>query len=55
MYSFFFLFKRINLSEKNQLECEQLLLDKGFYLKKTEDEEVPDEYKDAPYTNHLEL
>lgn len=47
--------ERIPLSEKNQLECRQLLIDKGFYMKKTEEEEVPDKYKDAPFTNHLEL
>jgi len=47
--------ERIPLSEKNQLECRQLLLDKGFYMKKTEEELVPDEYKDAPYSTHSEL
>lgn len=47
--------ERIPLSEKNQLECRQLLIIKGFYMKKSEDEVVPDKYKDAPFTTHLEL
>ena len=47
--------ERIPLSEKNQIECRQLLIDKGFYMKKAEDEVIPDKYKDAPYTVHSEL
>ncbi|GFQ76828.1 sep15_SelM domain-containing protein [Trichonephila clavata] len=48
--------ERIPLSEKTQGECNKLLLDKGFYLKKSEDEEVPEKYKDAPYDSpHQEL
>ncbi|KAG8186968.1 hypothetical protein JTE90_005742 [Oedothorax gibbosus] len=47
---------RIPLSEKTQVECRQLLLEKGFYMKKTEEEEVPEEFKDAPYDSpHQEL
>lgn len=48
--------ERIALSEKNQAECLQLLLDKGFYMKKTEEDEVPEKFKDAPYNSpHQEL
>ncbi|GFS62537.1 sep15_SelM domain-containing protein [Nephila pilipes] len=48
--------ERIPLSEKTQEECKKLLLDKGFYMKKSEDEEVPEKYKDAPYDSpHQEL
>lgn len=48
--------ERIPLSEKNQLECRKLLTDKGFYMKTSEDEDIPEEFKDAPYNSpHSEL
>ncbi|GIX72336.1 sep15_SelM domain-containing protein [Caerostris darwini] len=48
--------ERIPLSEKTQDECKNLLLKNGFYMKKSEDEEVPEKYKDAPYNSpHQEL
>lgn len=48
--------ERILLMEKSQVECRQLLLDKGFYMKKSIDEDVPEEFQDAPYNSpHAEL
>jgi len=48
--------ERVPLSEKTQIECRDLLLTKGFYMKKTEDDEVPEKFKDAPYNSpHQEL
>ncbi|GBL83596.1 hypothetical protein AVEN_196423-1 [Araneus ventricosus] len=48
--------ERIPLSEKTQDECKKLLLDNGFYMKKSENEDIPEKYKDAPYNSpHQEL
>jgi hypothetical protein len=45
----------IDLSKYTQEECRQLLLDRGFYMKSSEDEEVPEEYKNGPYKRKEEL
>ncbi|XP_023933229.1 selenoprotein M-like, partial [Lingula anatina] len=41
--------KRIDLSKYNREECNQLLIDLGFYKKSDKDEDVPEEFLEGPY------
>jgi len=46
----------IDLAKLKRRECNSLLVKKGFYLKKTLGEEVPEEHKEGPYgSGHEEL
>lgn len=47
--------ERIDLSKMNRDECNDLLTNKGFYKKASEDEEVPEEFKEGPYRPREEL
>lgn len=44
--------ERIDLTEKTREECNAILEENKFYKKATPEEEVPPEFKDAPYTRH---
>lgn len=48
--------KRIDLTEKSQMECNQLLQERGFFRKADKDALVPPELEDVPYSRqHREL
>ncbi|ROT66637.1 selenoprotein M [Penaeus vannamei] len=47
--------ERLPLSELNREECNMLMLKKGFYKKTKKDEEVPDQYREGPYKERVEL
>lgn len=47
--------ERLPLSELNREECNMLMLKKGFYKKTKKDEEVPEQYRDGPYKERVEL
>lgn len=41
--------ERVRLDKKDRQQCNDLLIEKGFYKKKNKDEKVPEEYKNGPY------
>ena len=41
--------EKLDLSELSREECNNLLLDRGFYKKSTENEDVPEKYRQGPY------
>jgi len=47
--------ERIPLDKLNREECNALMVKKGFYKKSSQDETVPEEYLDGPYTEREEL
>lgn len=42
--------ERLDLSEKSQKECNQLLLDRGFYKKEKQEDEVPVDFLHSPHS-----
>lgn len=47
--------ERVQLAALKRDECNQLLLNKGFYKKTSEEGEVPVEFKSGPYMPKTEL
>ncbi|RWS09277.1 selenoprotein M-like protein [Dinothrombium tinctorium] len=47
--------ERIDLSEKTQEECNKLLLEYGFYRKRSKEEVVPKEYQHLPLRRHSSI
>ena len=47
--------ERIDLKKLSQEEINQLMIKKGFYKKTSQEEEVPEEYKEGPYVEKEEL
>lgn len=45
----------IDLVQLSQSQCNDLLLQRGFYKKKTPEEEVPEQYRNGPYLQKQEL
>jgi len=45
----------IDLAPLTREECNQKLLQKGFYKKSSLDEQVPEEFANGPYKSHSEL
>jgi hypothetical protein len=41
--------EKLELSELSREECNNLLLNRGFYKKSAENEDVPEKYKLGPY------
>ena len=52
---FFFLLQRIDLGTMDREGCNKFLIEKGFYKKKSHDEIVPENYRNAPYEQRAEL
>lgn len=47
--------ERILLSGKSRAHCNELLLSRGFYKKRSQSESVPEEYLQGPYRRKEEL
>jgi len=47
--------EKIDLAPHSQSQCNDLLLKRGFYKKKTAEEEVPEQYREGPYVLKSEL
>lgn len=47
--------ERLPLDKLSREECNKLMLKKGFYKKTKKDEEVPDQYREGPYKERVEL
>lgn len=47
--------ERLPLDKLSREECNKLMLKKGFYKKSSPEEEVPEEYRNGPYTEREEL
>lgn len=47
--------ERIDLKKLSQEEINDLMLKKGFYKKSSREEEVPEEYREGPYSEKEEL
>ncbi|KAL5017603.1 hypothetical protein ScPMuIL_007192 [Solemya velum] len=47
--------ERFSLLKKNRDECNELLLQSGFYKKSSQDEVVPEEFANGPYFKREEL
>ena len=48
-------FQKVDLSKMNRQDCNDMLIKKGFYKKKTREEAVPEEYLNGPYREREEL
>jgi len=47
--------ERLPLEKLSRVDCNKLMLKKGFYKKTTHDEVVPEEYQNGPYREREEL
>lgn len=47
--------ERIDLKKMSQEEINELMLKKGFYKKSSREEEVPEQFREGPYSEKEEL
>lgn len=47
--------EKVELGDFTRERCNEILVSKGFYKKKSNDDQVPPEYENGPYVGHGEL